>query len=105
SAGGSRTAAACLCLDESEGPGPLGKRGRLLRGHGHARLRGDVASVALEIERVTRWTGFEMETAAAAGSGKEPAAVVKPWSLLKSTAGSTDGCLVRPVPDRLPQPF
>ena len=76
SAGGSRTASACLCLDEGDGPGPLAKRGRLLRGHGHARLRGDVASVALEIERVTRWKGFEVETAAAAGSGKEPAAAV-----------------------------
>jgi pyridoxamine 5'-phosphate oxidase-like protein len=66
-AGGSRTAAACVCIDESEGPGPLAKRGRLLRGQGHATLRGDVASVALEPERITRWKGFQTQTAAAAG--------------------------------------
>ncbi len=65
-AGGARTAAACICIDESEGPGPLAKRGRLLRGNGHARVRGQVASVALEPERVTRWRGFEIRTTAAA---------------------------------------
>jgi hypothetical protein len=64
-AGGPRTAAACVCIDESEGLGPLAKRGRLLRGQGHARLRGDVASVALEAERITRWKGFQTQTAAA----------------------------------------
>ncbi len=66
-AGGPRTAAACVCIDESEGPGPLAKRGRLLRGRGHARLRGEIASVALERERTTRWEGFQTQTAAAAG--------------------------------------
>jgi hypothetical protein len=66
-AGGSRTAAACLCIDESEGPGPLAKRGRLLRGRGRATLRGDIASVALEPERITRWKGFQTQTAAANG--------------------------------------
>jgi hypothetical protein len=65
-AGGPRTAAACVCIDESEGPGPLAKRGRLLRGQGHATLRGDVASVVLELERVTRWRGFQTQTAATA---------------------------------------
>jgi nitroimidazol reductase NimA-like FMN-containing flavoprotein (pyridoxamine 5'-phosphate oxidase superfamily) len=65
-AGGSRSAAACVCIDESEGRGPLAKRGRLLRGHGHATLRGDVASVAREVERVTRWKGFQTQTVAAA---------------------------------------
>ena len=65
-AGGPRTAAACVCIDESEGPGPLAKRGRLLRGQGHATLRGDIASVTLETERVTRWKGFQTQTAAAA---------------------------------------
>ena len=64
-AGGPRTAAACVCIDESEGLGPLAKRGRLVRGHGHARVRGDIAAVALEPERVTRWRGFETRTAAA----------------------------------------
>ena len=63
-AGGLRTAAACVCIDESEGPGPLAKRGRLLRGQGHATLRGDIASVALEGERITRWKGFQTQTAA-----------------------------------------
>ncbi len=62
-AGGPRTAAACLCIDESEGAGPLAKRGSLLRGHGHARLRGEIASVALEAERLTRWKGFQIRTA------------------------------------------
>jgi hypothetical protein len=64
-AGGSRTAPACVCIDESEGLGPLAKRGRLVRGHGHARVRGDIASVALEPERVTRWKGFQTRTDAA----------------------------------------
>ena len=64
-AGGPRTTAACVCLDESEGPGPLAKRGRLLRGTGHARIRGEVASVALTTNRITRWRGFETRTAAA----------------------------------------
>jgi hypothetical protein len=62
-AGGPRSAAACVCIDESEGLGPLAKRGRLLRGQGHARLRGDVVSVALEPERITRWKGFQTQTA------------------------------------------
>jgi Pyridoxamine 5'-phosphate oxidase len=62
-AGGSRTAAACISIDESEGLGPLAKRGRLLRGRGHATLRGDVASVALDTERITRWKGFHTQTA------------------------------------------
>jgi hypothetical protein len=66
-AGGARTAAASVCIDESEGPGPLAKRGRLLRGQGHATLRGDIASVELQVERVTRWKGFQTQTAAAAG--------------------------------------
>ncbi len=66
-AGGTRTAAACVCIDESDGAlGPLAKRGRLLRGRGHARLRGETASVLLEQERVTRWKGFEVRTAAVA---------------------------------------
>ena len=67
-AGGPRTAAACVCIDESEGPGPLAKRGRLLRGQGHATLRGDVASVALDLDRITRWKGFQTRTAAAAAA-------------------------------------
>jgi pyridoxamine 5'-phosphate oxidase-like protein len=64
-AGGPRTAAACVCIDESDGLGPLAKRGRLLRGKGHATVRGDVASVALEADRITRWKGFKTKTAAA----------------------------------------
>ena len=63
SAGGPRRAAACICFDKSKGRGPLAKRGKLLRGQGHARLRGDRATVALEIDRVTRWRGFETRTA------------------------------------------
>jgi nitroimidazol reductase NimA-like FMN-containing flavoprotein (pyridoxamine 5'-phosphate oxidase superfamily) len=68
SAGGPRTAAACLCVDESEGRGPLAKRGSLLRGTGHARLRGEVAVITLETERVTRWKGFQTRTTPAAAS-------------------------------------
>ena len=65
--GGPRTAAACVCIDESDGAlGPLAKRGKLLRGQGHARLRGETASVLLEQERITRWKGFEVRTAAVA---------------------------------------
>jgi hypothetical protein len=64
-AGGPRTAAACVCIDESEGLGPLAKRGSLVRGQGHATLRGDVATVALVPDRVTRWKGFQTQTAAA----------------------------------------
>jgi hypothetical protein len=65
-AGGARTAAACVCVDESDGLGPLAKRGTLLRGQGRAVLRGDVASVALAPERITRWKGFQVQTAAVA---------------------------------------
>lgn len=73
-AGGPRTAPACLCVDESEGPGPLAKRGRLLRGTGRARVRGETASVALDPDRVTRWKGFETRTAPAArGAGNRGA--------------------------------
>ena len=65
-AGGPRTAAACVCIDESDGAlGPLAKRGRLLRGQGQARLRGETASVLLEQERVTRWMGFAVRTSTA----------------------------------------
>jgi Pyridoxamine 5'-phosphate oxidase len=67
-AGGPRRARACICVDESAGLGPLAKRGRLLRGQGHARVRGERALVTLDVERVTRWKGFETKTAAAAGA-------------------------------------
>jgi hypothetical protein len=70
-AGGSRNAAACVCIDESEGLGPLAKRGILLRGQGHATLRGDIASVALAPERKTRWKGFQTQSAAAGGRTEE----------------------------------
>jgi len=62
-AGGPRKAAACICVDESDGLGPLAKRGRLLRGYAQARLRGDTATVALDVGKITRWTGFETRTA------------------------------------------
>jgi hypothetical protein len=65
-AGGPRSTLACVCIDESEGLGPLAKRGRLLRGRGRATVRGDVATVALQAERITRWKGFETKTAVAA---------------------------------------
>ena len=62
-AGGSRTAAACICIDESDGVGPLAKRGSLVRGQGHARLRGEIAAVTLTPERITSWKGFQTRTA------------------------------------------
>jgi hypothetical protein len=61
-AGRGRTAPACVCIDESEGLGPLAKRGRLYRGTGHATIRGETATVALDAERITRWKGFETST-------------------------------------------
>jgi nitroimidazol reductase NimA-like FMN-containing flavoprotein (pyridoxamine 5'-phosphate oxidase superfamily) len=61
-AGGPRTSAACLCIDESDGRGPLAKRGTLLRGTGHARLRGDVATIAIDASSQTRWSGFQPRT-------------------------------------------
>ena len=61
-AGRARTAPACVCIDESDGLGPLAKRGRLLRGNGHARIRGETATVELATERVTTWKGFETST-------------------------------------------
>lgn len=76
-AGGPRTARACICIDESGGPGPLAKRGRLLRGEGHAKLRGEIASVAFEVERVTRWKGFRTRTTAPP-SGSSPPTKVAP---------------------------
>jgi Pyridoxamine 5'-phosphate oxidase len=64
-AGRGRTAPACVCIDESAGLGPLAKRGRLLRGTGHARIRGDAATVELAVDRITRWKGFDTSTAPA----------------------------------------
>jgi hypothetical protein len=64
-AGDARTALACVCVDESDGRGPLAKRGSLIRGVGHARLRGETAVVTLEPERVTRWKGFQTRTVTA----------------------------------------
>ena len=64
-AGGPRTAPACICVDESEGLGPLAKRGRLLRGEGRARIRGQNAAVVLKTTRTTRWKGFETRTTVA----------------------------------------
>jgi hypothetical protein len=51
-----------VCIDQSEGLGPLAKRGVLVRGTGHARVRGEIASVALEVERTTHWKGFDVAT-------------------------------------------
>ena len=62
-AGRRRTAPACVCVDQSEGRfGPIAKRGTLVRGMGHATLRGEVATVALEADRITRWKGFDTTT-------------------------------------------
>jgi hypothetical protein len=59
-----RTAPACVCVDESGGRlGPIAKRGRLLRGEGHATVRGETATISLEADRITRWKGFETSTA------------------------------------------
>lgn len=61
--GRARTASACVCIDESGGRlGPIAKRGRLYRGTGHATVRGDTATVALDVQRVTQWKGFDTRT-------------------------------------------
>lgn len=65
-AGDARRALACVCVDESDGRGPLAKRGSLIRGIGHARLRGETAVITLEPDRVTRWKGFRTRTVPAA---------------------------------------
>ena len=62
-AGRARTASACLCIDDSQGRlGPVAKRGRLYRGTGHATVRGQTATVALDVQRVTQWRGFSTRT-------------------------------------------
>lgn len=62
-AGRARTAPACVCIDESEGRlGPMAKRGRLYRGTGHATVRGETATVTLDVRRVTQWKGFDTRT-------------------------------------------
>ena len=58
---------ACLCLDITRGRGPAGKEGLLLRGSGRLTKRGAVASVALALERITYWSGFDVGTVAAQG--------------------------------------
>lgn len=64
--GRTRTAPACVCIDESQGRlGPIAKRGRLYRGTGHATVRGQTATVALDVQRVTQWKGFDTRTTAA----------------------------------------
>ena len=61
-AGGGRVAAACVCVDESDGPGPLAKRGLLVRGTGRMTVRGENATVALDVARITTWKGFDTRT-------------------------------------------
>lgn len=61
--GRARTAPACVCIDESQGRlGPIAKRGRLYRGAGHAVVRGQTATVTLDVQRVTQWRGFATRT-------------------------------------------
>lgn len=59
---GPRSAPACVCVADGTGLGPLAKSGTLVRGSGHATARGDVATVAIEAERITRWKGFDVKT-------------------------------------------
>jgi hypothetical protein len=54
-----REAAACLCLDAAHGSGPAAKEGVLLRGPGRITPGRETATVTLEAERVTWWSGFE----------------------------------------------
>ncbi len=61
-AGEGRRVPASVCVDASDGRGPLAKRGSLIRGVGHARIRGETAVVTLEPDRVTRWKGFQTRT-------------------------------------------
>jgi hypothetical protein len=57
-----REGPACLCLDVTLGRGPTAKEGLLLRGPGRMAKRGDVASIALDVERITYWSGFDVGT-------------------------------------------
>lgn len=62
-AGRARRAPACVCVDESQGRlGPVAKRGRLYRGAGQATVRGETATVVLDVQRVTQWKGFDTRT-------------------------------------------
>jgi hypothetical protein len=51
-----------VCVADGTGLGPLAKSGTLVRGSGRATARGDVATVAIEAERITRWKGFDVKT-------------------------------------------
>lgn len=70
--GDARRSPACVCLDQSDGRGPLAKRGTLLRGIGQARIRGETAVVTLAVERVTRWRGFATRTVVAGSAEPAP---------------------------------
>ena len=64
-----REGPACLCLDVSHGRGPAAKEGVLLRGPGRVAKRLDLATVAIEPQRITYWTGFDTGTVAASSAG------------------------------------
>ena len=64
-----REGPACICLDVSHGRGPAAKEGVLLRGQGRIAKRLEVASVSIEPQRITYWTGFDTGTVAAAPAG------------------------------------
>lgn len=53
------SAPACICLDESDGPGPAAKHGVLVRGRGSVAGGG---SVRMHAERVSWWDGFDTGT-------------------------------------------
>jgi hypothetical protein len=60
----------CVCFDLTAGRGPAAKSGLLLRGIGRVERDGDVASVGVELERVTYWKGFQTATANVSASAE-----------------------------------
>jgi hypothetical protein len=54
---------ACVVIDDYTAPGPVAKRGLLLRGEGVASYAGSTARLALDLHRETTWDGVETHTA------------------------------------------
>ena len=57
----------CVTIDESTSPRPSDKTGTIARGRGSAyRLRAGVASISVDVETITTWSGFKSAAATAA---------------------------------------
>lgn len=58
---------ACVTVDETTAPGPMGKQGLLLRGDGRAEVDGDVLRVRVDVDRTTWWDGTDTGTVKGSG--------------------------------------